>query len=456
MAGGMPKSLQQFLSSPIVAPANVGIIIQEAKTGKTVMEYRSDKCLIPASNMKLITTATALEMLGKDFRFETPLEYDGTIDSKGTLNGNIYIVGTGDPTTGSSVFNDGQFIARWIEAVRKAGIKAIRGHIIADVSAFDKEVTPPDWTWQNMGNYFAAGDYGLSLFDNSYTLTFRTGKPGTRPEITGTYPPMYELTFINRMKAGPTGSDDDDGYLHGAPFSNERIITGTIPPNRESFSIKGDMPNPPLKLATYFTEQLNAAGINVSAKPLDEAPGQASRTRFYTHLSPALSEIITETNYQSNNLYAEHLFKRLALISHSVATRSDAIETVKSFWNGKGVGTTGIFIEDGCGLSPVDGISPAFFAGLLRYMYTYSENKDVFINSLPVAGVSGTLKSLLADTPLAGKVRAKSGSIRRVLCYSGYIQNGKKEYVFSIMINNFSGSYKDMRKTIEPLLLEFK
>jgi len=164
-----------------------------------------------------------------------------------------------------------------------------------------------------MGNYYAAGVYGLSLYDNTYTLMFKTGAPGTTPQITGTSPAMYELNFHNMMTTGKVGEDDDDGYLHGAPYSNERTITGTIPSNRELFTIKGDMPNPPLKLASLFTERLNAAGISVSAPPIDEVLNRDVHTRFFVHQSPTLAEIIKETNEQSNNLYAEHLFKRLAL-----------------------------------------------------------------------------------------------------------------------------------------------
>jgi len=125
-------------------------------------------------------------------------------------------------------------------------------------------------------------------------------------------------------------------------------------------------------------------------------------------------------------------------------------------WKKQGADVSSLFLQDGCGLSPIDGISPAFFVQLLTYMRTKSNYKAAFFASLPIAGVSGTLKKLLAGTSLEGKVIAKSGSIRRVLCYSGYIELNNKEYAFSIMVNNFQGSYTDTRKAIEKLMLSLK
>jgi len=307
-----------------------------------------------------------------------------------------------------------------------------------------------------MGNYFAAGAYGLSIYDNMYSLYFKTGTPGSTPLILGTTPPMYEMTFHNMVKAGKTGEDDDDGYIHGAPFSNERTITGVIPCNRETFRIKGDIPNPPLKLAAVFTQQLNSAGIVVSGAPLDDGQGGANHTRFYVHQSPTLAEIIKETNMQSNNMYAEHLFKRLALIHHAVATRDEATQQVRTFWKQHGCDVAAFFQHDGCGMSSMNGVTPRFFVQLLTYMRTQSKYKDAFFASLPVAGQSGTLKKLLAGTALSGKVMAKSGSIRRVLCYSGYMELSDREYAFSVMVNNYMGSSADARKTIEQLLLSVR
>lgn len=449
---GKSRALTVFLSSPELSCANIGILVKEVQTNKTIDEYRSDKALIPGSNFKLITTATALNLLGPDFRFDTPLQFDGHIDQKGILHGNLYIVGRGDPTIGSEDFADVHFIDKWVMAVKKAGIKAVEGCVVADVSAFDKEVVPSNWVWEDMGNYYAAGVYGLSLDDNLFRLTFRTDSIGTTPIIIAISPSFHPIIFHNYLTASPINADRS--YLHGAPFSYQRTITGTLPANRASFVVKGDLPNPPLALATLFTNQLNQHGIRVSGLPTDTLPAtNDKRTEFYVHYSPDLNSIIDKTNTESNNLFAEHIFKRLALINSPIATRQEATEIVKRFWASHQVDTTTLFIEDGSGLSPFDGVTPEFLVHLLIYMRKDNSYGNLLFNSLPIAGQSGTLRDFLANTSLEGKVHAKSGSIKRVLCYSGYLDHNNKEYAFSIMTNSFSGSASNVQKAIEKFLL---
>ncbi len=449
---GKSRALTVFLNTPELSCANIGILVKEVQTNKTIVEYRSDKALIPGSNFKLITTATALNLLGPDYRFSTMLEFDGHIDLRGILHGNIYIVGSGDPTIGSKDFNNVDFIDKWVMAVKKMGIKAVDGRVVADVSAFDKEVIPPNWVWEDMGNYYAAGVYGLSLDDNLYRLTFRTDSIGSTPTIIAISPSFHPIIFHNYLTASSINADRS--YLHGAPFSYQRTITGTLPANRASFVVKGDLPNPPLALASFFTDQLNQQEILVSGIPTDTLPTlHRIRTQFYVHYSPDLNAIIDKTNTESNNLFAEHIFKRLALISHPVATREEATEVVKQFWASHQADTTSLFIEDGSGLSPFDGVTPKFFVHLLIYMRKENAYGNQLFNSLPIAGKSGTLRNFLANTPLEGKVHAKSGSIKRVLCYSGYLEHNNKEYAFSIMTNSFKGAASNVQKAIEKFLL---
>ena len=452
-AKGKSRALTVFLNTPELSCANIGILVKEVQTDKTIIEYRSDKALIPGSNFKLITTATALNLLGPDFRFATPLQFDGQIDQKGILHGNLYIVGSGDPTIGSEDFADVDFIDHWVRAVRQTGIKAVDGRVVADVSAFDKEVVPSNWVWEDMGNYYAAGVYGLSLDDNLYRLTFRTDSIGSTPTIIVISPSFHPIIFHNYLKASALNADGS--FIHGAPFSYQRTITGTLPANRASFVVKGDLPNPPLALASLFTNQLNHDGIRISGLPTDTLPtASRKRTQFYVHYSPDLNSIIDKTNTESNNLFAEHIFKRLALINHPIATRQEATEIVKQFWVSHQADTTSLFIEDGSGLSPFDGVTPEFLVHLLIYMRRANPYGNLLFNSLPIAGQSGTLRNFLANTPLKGKVHAKSGSIKRVLCYSGYLDhNNNKEYAFSIMTNSFSGAALNVQKAIEKFLL---
>jgi serine-type D-Ala-D-Ala carboxypeptidase/endopeptidase (penicillin-binding protein 4) len=156
----------------------------------------------------------------------------------------------------------------------------------------------------------------------------------------------------------------------------------------------------------------------------------------------------------SNNFFAENVFKYLALQNKAIATNTEAVQVIKSFWKSKGLSVDQLFMYDGSGLSPSDAVSAQFFVELLSYMQTKSVNKDIFFRSLPVAGENGTLKSFLLKTPLQGKVHAKSGTISRVKSYAGYIDTNRQQLVFALLINNPNGSSKAVTKKMEEFLLQ--
>jgi D-alanyl-D-alanine carboxypeptidase/D-alanyl-D-alanine-endopeptidase (penicillin-binding protein 4) len=156
------------------------IYVINTDNGQTLLDINGEKGLAPASNLKLLTSAVALSLLGDDRQFNTYLEYSGTINKNGTLSGNIYIRGEGDPTLGSSELNGvlplPLLLDQWNEAIRARGIKKINGDIIADDSYLDFMPLPGDWFWEDVGNYYAAGTSGLCINENMYRLYFRPGK----------------------------------------------------------------------------------------------------------------------------------------------------------------------------------------------------------------------------------------------------------------------------------------
>jgi D-alanyl-D-alanine carboxypeptidase/D-alanyl-D-alanine-endopeptidase (penicillin-binding protein 4) len=280
----------------------------------------------------------------------------------------------------------------------------------------------------------------------------RSGIEGTTPEILRTNPDIPSLTFDNNLTS--TSITFDNSSIYGAPHSNLRGIRGEIPANRAEFIIKGDIPNPGLLLAEQFQDKLIENGIDIYQLPSDIVPKTAERKVILVQESPPLSEIIKETNVQSNNGYCEQIFRYLALQKNAVATSKEAVQVIRSFWKSKGLPVEQLFMYDGCGLSPVDAVSSEFLVDLLIYMQTISPNKELFFNSLPVAGESGTLTNFLEKTALHGKVHAKSGTISRVKSYSGYIDLKDKNYVFSILVNNPYGTSKEATKKIEEFLLQ--
>jgi len=443
--------VEDFVNNPLLVNANISLMVKDMKTNKTIYQFRSNNSTIPASTMKLVTTATALELLGPSFCFETKLEIDGTLSSNGVLNGNLYIRGGGDPTLGSEHLGDKDFLTKWVAKIQQIGIKRINGQIIADASLYDDLGVNPKWTWEDIGNYYAAGAYGISYMDNTYQLVLRSGDVGTTPEILRVIPELPAMTFENNLKS--TTIEFDSAYFYGAPHSYLRSIHGEIPANRLEYIIKGDIPNPGLLLAEHFQDRLVASGISINRLPSDVASTQNNRRVILVQNSPPLSDIIRETNVKSNNGYAEQIFRYLALKKFKIATSNGAVEVVRAFWKSKGLPVEQLFMYDGCGLSPVDAVSSAFYVDLLVYMQTISSNKEAFFNSLPVSGKSGTLTGFLQKTPLQGKVHAKSGTISRVKCYAGYIDSKGLNYVFAIMVNNPNGTSKAVTRKMEEFLL---
>src|ERR1019366_3057410 len=164
----------------------------------------SNISLVPASTLKIVTTSAALTLLGNDFKFETKLQYDGIFDTlTGTINGNLYIVGGGDPTLESEYFKDEKdsltTTDRWAELLKKKGIKKITGAVIGDASVFDDNVIPPQWIWADIGNYFGAGACGLTYHDNKYTLYFKSGATGSKAIIKKTMPFIDSLKMVNTV-----------------------------------------------------------------------------------------------------------------------------------------------------------------------------------------------------------------------------------------------------------------
>ena len=206
------KALSIIKNDTELKNAGVGFYAIDVNSGEIIAELNPDLALKPASTMKLITTATALEVLGANYKFETQLHYDGKIDTaKKILYGNIYIIGGGDPTLGSKYFvqtRAKQFLDDWTNAIKRLGIDSITGSIIGDASIYSWDIVPPTWAWEDMGNYFAAGACGLSVYDNFYTLFFRTShKIGGKSRITKIEPIIPGLTFDNQVVSANISSD---------------------------------------------------------------------------------------------------------------------------------------------------------------------------------------------------------------------------------------------------------
>jgi serine-type D-Ala-D-Ala carboxypeptidase/endopeptidase (penicillin-binding protein 4) len=434
------------------------------ENGKVVADYSSDKIKYPASNLKLLTSAVALEMLGSDYVINTTIEHDGVVNSNGELTGNLFVRGEGDPTLGSSemegVASYDSLFQVWINKLKEFGIKKITGDIIADDSHLDYMPVPGGWAWEDMGNYYAAGTSGLCINENLYYLFFKPSESiGGEASILRTEPEISDLIFINHMKTGPKGSGDN-GYIYAAPWQYQHQLEGTIPAGVEEFSIKGALPDPAKFAAEYFKKICIQNGIEISgtAKTIREhSKNHQNRKELFVHQSPPLKDIIYRLNKKSVNLYAEQLLKILGKRFNGQGTYEAGLAVIKNWLNENNISSEDLFLLDGSGLTRSNGVTTKFLVELLMLMTTKSTYND-FYHSLPIAGDStdiGGIKKLCIGTNAAKNLRAKTGGHNRVQSYSGYVYNQSGELIcFSMIANDFKGTASTIRKLHEKIMIE--
>ena len=413
--------------------------------------YNTNTGLIPASTMKAITTATANEILGGDFRFKTEVQIAGALGEDGLFKGDVIIRGGGDPTLGSS--DIASTFAKWQAAMREAGIVSVEGSIVGDATIFGNKLISDSWQWSDMGNYYGAGACGLTFHQNLYYCSFKTTKVGGKAPFVGTNPKLPGVEFINEMRVGSSGSGDQ-GYIYGAPYGKVFYLRGTVPAGSGSFTIKGSLPDPAFFCAHAFTKHLNNNGIEVSGEPTTirllthAGKSVAARKVIHTQESETLASIMYLTNMKSNNLRAECIYRMVGLEKRKKGTIKDASAATEDYWAAKGVDMLGFHMDDGCGLSRANLVTPRQMAEIL-YHAAQGDDFQTFYKTLPVSGQSGTLRSMGKGTSSSGRIVAKSGTIGRVRNYAGYVNaRSGKRYAFSIFFTNYSGDLGTIKSQI--------
>lgn len=450
-----PQAVAAFLSDTAMVHASYSLYIADAGTGGAVLNINAGKSLTPASVLKLVTSAAALELLGPYYTFTTTLGYTGNLNKSGKLDGDIIIKGGGDPAFASPYFveNYSDFPFRWIDEMKSLGIKKITGRIITDDSYYDYQPVPSGWIWEDPGNYYGAGVYGASIFDNSYDIHFSTSSLGTIPEMTDFEPEECRFDLANYLVA--EGSTDN-GYVFAAPYSTTGWIAGTIPVNENDFVLSASIPDPPLAFARIMDRETREAGIEIEEKP-STARIEGNPMNDYTYIdeytSPLLADIIEILNHESVNLYAEHLVKELGKKYTGTGSARNGLKVINSFLDTLGV--KGMFIVDGSGLSPVNSINSEALVGLLLHMKNGGRHFNYYLRSLPDAGKEGTLKNWFKDPVFDGCLKAKSGSMTRVRSYAGYFTaKSGREMAFAFMCNDFTGSSRNIAAHYEQILKE--
>ncbi|MDF1697163.1 MAG: D-alanyl-D-alanine carboxypeptidase/D-alanyl-D-alanine-endopeptidase [Saprospiraceae bacterium] len=453
--GELMKKLKPILESSTFDYASVGLSVR-SMDGKEVVQFNSDKKLIPASSLKLITTLQAIEELGEDFKFQTRIGYSGQIDRAGTLNGNIVIIGSGDPSLGSRRFGKENewnvVLAKIVKAIQDAGIKCIEGKIEVKTNVFKGQAICPSWPYSDIANYYASGAWGVNFNENKYDLAFspkvKEGEIATLEYIKPEIPNMH-LSSEVIIKGPKTG---DNAYIYGDPFHYSKIVRGSIPYSEQPFVIKGATPNPPLSLAYMIELEVSKLGIKCNGSMVsNDAIKKSEFTQFASFKSPALSQIVKQANYESINLYCEVLLKMLGRKMKEEGSFDGGLDYISEALQEMEIPKSSYSIKDGSGLSPRNSITASSFS-----QYLTTKINDLGIKKLqkyiPHVGVSGTVKSLMQGKKRRKNFYLKSGSMGEVLSYTG-IFKGKsgKEYSVCFISNDHAKGNRSVRVEAEKV-----
>lgn len=437
--------------------AGICVAVCDAKTGEFLIKSAPQLSLLPASIMKVVTTATALEVFGPDFRFKTTLACSGTIRND-TLFGDLLIIGGGDPTLGSLYFpENNHFLDDWIKAIQSKNIRAISGKLILDASIYESQTIPNSWVWEDIGNYYGAGASGITVYDNLYEIHLSSPDVADKPtQLIRINPEVPNLDLRNEVLSSDLNSDQ--AYVFGSPEENKRVIRGSIPKGKSDFVVQASVPDPAALLASEFSKKLKANGILISESDAFEKikTPKDQQVALSVSQSPALIDIIRVTNHESINLFAEHLLKHMAWQKYGLGTTKDGCKFVVQFWKDKGLDLSGFFMNDGSGLSRFNALSACQMVGILNYMKAKSEWSAEFTESLATAG-KGTLTVFNSENFPSDCLHAKSGSMTRVRCYAGYLTCiSGRQLSFTFMLNNFSCSQSEAIRKMEEVLVELR
>lgn len=451
------KNIDQILSTEVLKASSFSLVISDPKLSETIYSNGGEKLLIPASIFKIIPTFIAINELGPIYKFTTEIGYIGKLHSEsGILEGDLVILAGGDPTLGSKFFNGKNytFLEEWVKQIKMLSITQISGSIIVIDTFATDEVVAPGWSWEDMSNYYASGVQGIAIGDNEFKCYFKTGKRGSQTEIIKIEPNIPNLQIENLVTASEV--NEDRTYFYSSPLSNDFVARGTLPENRNSFEVRGAIPNTGLFLAYLLYNKLQESGIQVNdTYKFERTLPQSIFTSVYKHTSPNLSEIIYMTNQHSINLFADYLSANLAVrLSGKKASLSNGAEAIKSWLQENSYDVNGAYFTDGSGIARYTLISSQLIINILNNS-TKTKYAADFKKSLAIAGETGTLKNLGKGTSIAGRVFAKSGSMRQVRSLAGFITTDSgRDLSFCMIFNNYTAEPSEIKNIQEKILLE--
>ena len=438
----LAKAVEILQGDSQMKHAIIGLTVLKTATGEKVYEINAQTGLAPASCQKTITSAASMDILGPHYRYQTVLGYDGII-TKGVLNGNLYVQGSGDPSLGSWRFDatkEDIVFSKWISVLHEIGIEKINGTLIGLGQRWEKETLPGGWIWNDIGNYYGAGTSALNWRENQYDLVLQSGSLiGDKVMIVAANPPPYHISFESELQSAAKGSGDN-AYIYLPPFAEKAFVRGTIPVDQKAFTISGSFPDPSLQLIASFAAKLDAVKM-APANFLVSADKQVPLFKpVYTQWSPTLDSLNYWFMKKSINLYGEALLKTIAYETKGTGATETGVELVKRFWKENGIESSALHIIDGSGLSPQNRVTTDALAKVLQYANTRPWFA-YYYDALPVFN----------------GMKLKSGTIGGAKSFAGYhTAKDGTAYTIAMIINNYDGSAAEIVKKMFRILDELK
>lgn len=455
--GGRAETL---LAPAPASKGDWGILIVDAQTGELLFEKNADSYFVPASNMKLFTTALALAKLGPDYKFHTTLETRGAVSPEGTLSGDLILVGRGDPNLSNRKFPfelkeefDGppeKVLIKLADALVAHGVKEISGDVVGDDSYFPRERYPNGWEIDDMVWEYGAAISAIVVDDNTVSLTLTPGEKMGDPVQASVSPLTPDFTLQNDVITTAT-EVKSDLTLTREPGANLVVVRGTMPAKSSPRKLVLAIEEPAQHAASLLAALLAERGVKVDGKiravhvaETDVTP----RTVLAEHVSVALGDSVKLVNKISQNLHTEMLLRTAARQNGLWITPEDMLKTPQDFYASAGIAADDVIQTDGSGLSRHDLVTPRAVVTLLKYSQGQTWFAPYYA-SLPVAGIDGSLQDRMKGTVAAGRIHAKTGSVEHVRTLSGFAETPSgRRLIFSFLSNNQGGKNHE---TADPL-----
>lgn len=446
----LQQAIDEVLGWPGVGRGTWGIIAQSLTSGDRLFEHNPRTLLVPASIAKLVSLAAAVDAVGWDYRFETTLRATGPV-VEGVLQGDLIVVGSGDPAIGGRAGDD---FTGWVEAVKAAGIRRIQGRIIGDDDAIDDPRPGAMWAWDDLGYttgvLFGALNYGENRMVVTVAPTIAAGG-----SVSITVDPQAATRPLNsRARTGERGSPQLL-WPEQRPGELSLTIAGSIPVDAPPVRMSVSAGNPTFWFVSVLRDSLIRAGVEVAGGAFDvddlpAPPDRESARVLYAYHSRPLSEIAQPLLKESINLYGEAVL-RLSTGAGGGRTNDDALQAIGQRLALWGLPTDTLQIVDGSGLSRRDAASAEAFIAVLHRFYD-GMGASPWMTGMPVAGQDGTLEGRLKGTPAERNVRAKTGTMSNVRSLAGYLRTRDGEpLAFAIMVNNFEGTGAQATAAIDAI-----